>query len=531
LLRNQRSVASSRVSRRRFSRAEARRDASTQAGKIAPTPLGFTNPINQQRCSISSRRFSSIGIEERKGLPRLVIVSNRVSLPSGSQARAGGLAVAMREALQANGGLWFGWSGEVVDTLPAALRTVTRGNITYALTDLSTAEHDLYYAGYSNAALWPLLHFRLGLIEYHRNAARAYFEVNRRFAAMLAPMIAPDDLIWVQDYHLIPLGAALRAHGIANRIGFFLHTPFPPPDVVMALPRHESLIEAMCSYDLLGFQTDENRRAFLRCVTEIGGGKEQGADGFAAFGRTGRAATFPIGIDTDGFAELARRSAGSAETQRLEQSLGQRQLILGIDRLDYSKGIPQRFEAIEGLLTDWPEHRGQFTYLQITPYSRGEVSQYRTLRRQIEALAGRINGRFAEFDWSPIRYVNRSFTRASLAGFNRRARIGLVTPLRDGMNLVAKEFVAAQNPEDPGVLILSRFAGAANELDAALLVNPIDVDEMAIALRRGLAMSLGERRERWQTMMARLKSNTITTWRVNFLSALVETSPHTDVAA
>lgn len=455
-----------------------------------------------------------------RALPRLVVISNRVALPGGAQARAGGLAVAIREALQANGGLWFGWSGETADVVPPVPRTITRGNITYAVTDLTQEEHELYYAGYSNGALWPLLHFRVGLIEYRRNAAQAYFAVNRRFATMLAPLIGRDDLIWVQDYHLIPLGSALRELGIANRIGFFLHTPIPPPEVMIALPRHERLIEAMCAYDVVGFQTDENRRAFLRCVTQIGDGTAESDGHFTAFGRSGYAAAFPIGIDTEEFADLARRSAGSPEAQRLESSLGQRKLILGIDRLDYSKGIPERFEAIEGLLTDSPEFRAQFTYLQITPHSRSEIGEYRALRRRIDALAGRINGRFAEFDWSPIRYINRSFTRATLAGFNRHARIGFVTPIRDGMNLVAKEFVAAQDPDDPGVLILSRFAGAAKELDAALLVNPMDVDELVIALRRGLLMSLAERRERWQAMMAMVRRNTITTWRTNFLAAL-----------
>jgi trehalose 6-phosphate synthase len=453
-------------------------------------------------------------------LPRLVVVSNRVALPGGAQARAGGLAVAIREALQTSGGLWFGWSGEVADVASPAPRTVARGNITYAVTDLTPREHELYYAGYSNAALWPLLHFRLGLIEYHRNAAQTYFAVNRRLAAMLAPLIRHDDLIWVQDYHLIPLGSALRELGVTNRIGFFLHTPFPPPEVMIALPSHQRLIEAMCAYDVVGFQTAENRQAFLRCVTQIGGGTEEGDGRFTAFMRSGYAATFPIGIDTEAFADLAHRSAGSPEARRLEDSLADRKLILGVDRLDYSKGIPERFEAIEGLLTDSPEFRAQFTYLQITPHSRGEVGQYRALRRQIEALAGRINGQFAEFDWSPIRYVNRSFTRATLAGFNRHAHIGLVTPFRDGMNLVAKEFVAAQDPEDPGVLILSRFAGAAKELDAALLVNPLDIDELVTALRRGLLMSLAERRDRWQAMMTMLRRNTIVTWRNDFLASL-----------
>ncbi len=452
-------------------------------------------------------------------MARLVIVSNRLSLPGPGQARAGGLAVAVREALRERGGIWFGWSGEIATPAETA-RITTRGKITYAATDLSATEHKQYYLDYANSTLWPLLHFRLGLMEYRRDAARAYLEVNRRFAKMLAPLIGPDDLIWIHDYHLIPLGQELRRLGLRNRLGFFLHTPFPPAEVLIALPRNEALIEAMCAYDLVGFQTEDCVRAFSSCITAIAGGSDLGSDGIAAFGRRLRAEAFPIGIDTEGFVELARRASGSPETLRLEESLSGRALILGVDRLDYSKGIPQRFDAIEALLTDSPEQRRQFSYLQITPYSRGDVAQYRALRRQIEEAAGRVNGKFAEFDWSPIRYVNRSFTRQTLAGFHHRARIGLVTPLRDGMNLVAKEFVAAQNPEDPGVLVLSRFAGAANQLKAALLVNPIDVDETAAALRRGLAMSREERIERWRSMMAVLRTNTVATWCADFLAAL-----------
>lgn len=453
-------------------------------------------------------------------MARLVIVSNRLTLPGDGQTRAGGLAVAMREALRERGGIWFGWSGDVVETPGNAPRITTRGKITYAATDLSAAEHKLYYLGHANATLWPLLHYRLGLMEYRRDAARTYLEVNRRFAKLLAPLIAPDDLVWVHDYHLIPLGQELRKLGVRNRIGFFLHTPFPPAEVLIALPRCEGLIEALCAYDVAGFQTEDCVRAFMSCIREIGGGAEFGGGEFTAFGRQARVAAFPISIDAEGFADVARRASASPEAQRLDESLAGRALILGVDRLDYTKGIPHRFDAIEALLTDWPEHRRQFNYLQITPYSRAEVAQYRALRRQIEEAAGRVNGKFAEFDWSPIRYVNRSFSRQTLAGFHRRARIGLVTPLRDGMNLVAKEFVAAQNPEDPGVLVLSRFAGAANELQAALLVNPIDVDGVAAALRRGLSMSRDERVERWQAMMQVLQRNTIATWCSAFLGAL-----------
>ena len=461
-------------------------------------------------------------------MPRLVIVSNRVRLPTDRSAQAGGLAVALREALRRAGGLWFGWSGEVSDAPAAEPHVVTSGRVGYVTVDLGREDHQRFYLGYANSTLWPLLHFRLGLLAYKRPEFEGYLRVNARFAAALAPRLEPDDLVWVHDYHFIPFAAELRKLGIANRIGFFLHTPFPSADVLVALPHHEVLLRALCAYDLLGFQTDMATRAFLDCVAVLGGGRVAEGGSFESHGLRGRAATFPIGIDAKGFADLARRAFDSKETQRLRDSLGQRKLIIGVDRLDYSKGIPNRFEAIDGLLSAWPDQRRRFNYLQITPHSRGEVRQYRDLRRQLESTAGRINGQFAEFDWSPIRYINRSFTRTTLAGFYRLARVALVTPLRDGMNLVAKEFVAAQDEADPGVLILSHLAGAAQELGAALIVNPFDIDEIAAALNRALAMPLEERRERWTEMSAAVWRNTITTWHQGFVAALraAEPAPH-----
>jgi len=333
-------------------------------------------------------------------------------------------------------------------------------------------------------------------------------------------LLRPDDLIWVHDYHLVPFGAELRRLGARQRIGYFLHTPFPPAQVMVALPHHRRLMESLCAYDLIGFQTPADLRAFTGYIRDVARGSVDNDGCFSAFGQQARAAVFPIGIDTENFAQMARQATASAEAKRLEQSLSGRRLIIGVDRLDYSKGIPNRFDAIEGLLSDWPEHRGTFNYLQIAPHSRGEVAQYRALRRVIEAAAGRINGKFAEFDWTPIRYVNKGMTRATLAGFYRIARVGLVTPFRDGMNLVAKEFVAAQDAADPGVLILSEFAGAARELDAALVINPYDLDAMSAALHRSLIMPFDERRERWQTMMAAVRDNTVATWSDAFLSAL-----------
>jgi trehalose 6-phosphate synthase len=463
-------------------------------------------------------------------LARLVIVSNRVSLPTDRSAQAGGLAVALREAMRGRGGLWFGWSGQVTDAPTREPHVLESGRVTYVTADLERADHQHFYLGYANSTLWPLFHFRLGLVAYKRQDFEGYLRVNAQFAAMLAPRLLPDDLVWVHDYHFIPFAAELRKHGVTNRIGFFLHTPFPSADVMVALPHHDTLLRALCNYDVVGFQTDSMTHAFLDCVLELAGGRVRGDGDFEAYGMRGHAGAFPIGIDATGFARTAERAADSPEALRLKGSLAGRKLIIGVDRLDYSKGIPNRFEAIDSLLSAWPDYRRTFNYLQITPHSRGEVSQYRDLRRQLEATAGRINGQFAEFDWSPIRYINRSFSRATLAGFYRLARIGLVTPFRDGMNLVAKEFVAAQDSNDPGVLILSHLAGAARELDASLLVNPFDVDAIAAALNRALGMSLDERRERWRQMSAAVWRNTIATWHHAFVAAL-EAAPQIAIAS
>jgi trehalose 6-phosphate synthase len=464
-------------------------------------------------------------------LPRLVVVSNRVSIPK-KGTKAGGLAVALREALETKGGLWFGWNGEVADEPVPVPRQVIHGRITYVTTDLTRQDYEEFYNGFSNSTLWPLFHYRLGLLEVSRKSYEGYLRVNAAFAARLAPMLLPDDVVWVHDYHLIPLGDELRRLGVRNRIGFFLHTPFPVPELLVALPHHRRLVRAMCAYDLVGFQTADDVRAFINYVGgEVRG--HVGEDGrFTAFGRRAKVAAYPIGIDCDTFIDLAARHANAAETKRLTDSLRGRRLILGVERLDYSKGLIQRFEAIECLLESHPDLKGKFELMQIAAPSREEVARYRTLKRQLESEAGRINGRFAEFDWQPIRYVNKSYDRATLAGFYRVACVGLVTPLRDGMNLVAKEFVAAQDPDDPGMLVLSRFAGAARELTSALIVNPYDAGEVADALAQALTMPRAQRIERWRAMMAVVEANSIEHWRDAFLADLTaETEADAEDAA
>jgi trehalose 6-phosphate synthase len=453
-------------------------------------------------------------------LARLVVVSNRLVLPRERTSRAGGLAVGLRDALQKRGGVWFGWSGEVVEVPDKKPRITTAGKITYAALDLSPADHDSYYVGYANSTLWPLCHYRLGLIDFRRAHFEGYLRVNANFAEALAPLLKPDDLVWIHDYHFIPLAAELRRLGVDNRIGFFLHVPFPATEVFSALPAHRKFARDLSTYDLIGLQTESDVRAFTGYIASEAGGTIFPDGTFEAFGLRSRVGAFPIGIDTEAFAATAQEEAATEETERLRQSLVGRSLVIGVDRLDYSKGIPQKVDAFSELLGRWPEHRNRVVFMQIAPVSRGEVAQYRTLRREIEGGAGRLNGKYAEFDWVPVRYLNRSFSRQTLAGFYRVARIGFVTPLRDGMNLVAKEYVAAQNPDDPGVLVLSRFAGAARELKAALIVNPFDVDQLAEALHHGLVMPLDERRSRHAAMMEVLRVNTIAAWRERFLTEL-----------
>ncbi len=436
---------------------------------------------------------------------RLVIVSNRVPSPRERGQLAGGLAVALREALVGREALWFGWSGSN-HALGEAPRLARMGRITFATVDLPQADFTGYYRGFSNGMLWPLFHHRMGLAEFRREDLAAYRRVNEAFAAALVPLLRPGDLVWVHDYHLIPLGAGLRRRGFAGRLGFFLHVPFPPRPIFEALPQGAALLADFAAYDVLGVQTEEDA--------------EHLNDMLARADLPVRAGAYPIGIDPDAFAAEARTAAAGPEGARLRESLGGRALILGVDRLDYSKGLPHRFRGFEQLLKRFPEHRNRVTLLQVAPVSRGDVAQYRALRRELDELAGRINGEHAEFDWVPLRYLTQTVPRSTLAGFQRIASIGLVTPLRDGMNLVAKEFVAAQDPAHPGALVLSRFAGAAQEMEGAILVNPHDPDETAEALHIALTLPEAERRARWERMWQATRRHTAAGWARSFIADL-----------
>jgi trehalose 6-phosphate synthase len=451
-------------------------------------------------------------------MARVVIVSNRVPIPKARGASAGGLAVALRDLLKP-GTMWFGWSGRLASEPSAQPALVEARGVTYATIDLTSEDYRGFYVGFANGALWPLLHFRIGLMRFRREDYEGYLSVNRSFADALGTVLQPDDTVWAHDYHLIPFGRMMRERGFHGPMGFFLHIPFAPPSMMEALPVARELIADLCAYDLVGFQTEEHARDFRDCAQRMLGATVQG-EWVRLNGRSMRVFACPIGIDAESFSRDADRAVNDKVVQRLAGSLIGRALAIGVDRMDYSKGLPQRFEAYARLLEKHPEYHRKVHLLQICPRSREEVDEYRKLRSELDRLAGRINGRFSEFDWTPLRYSTRAAPRTTLAGLYRIARVGVVTPLRDGMNLVAKEFVAAQSDEDPGVLILSQFAGAAHELTEALIVNPFDPDAIADAMHQALSMPTPERRERHLALKEKVLRTTAHAYSQHFMEAL-----------
>jgi trehalose 6-phosphate synthase len=460
---------------------------------------------------------------ERETSRRLVMVSNRVPDPAGGPA-AGGLAIGVEAALRNHRGLWLGWDGRLEETSVCTSSSSTLDGIEYVRLSVPRALQERAYSGFSNSTLWPLFHSFLDKFRYREEDHAAYREVNGLFARELARLLEPEDLVWVHDYHLIPLAAELRSLGVAARIGFFLHIPFPHFEILRALPRFGEFVDELLQFDVIGFQTETDRQAFLDAARIVRGAITSGADDVLGVdGRTLRVGVFPIGIDVDAVATTAAQAAQTAPVRRMFEGLQGRSLIIGVDRLDYSKGLLERFEAYRRFLEDAPAQIGGVTYLQIASLGRQTVKAYARTRDALEQSAGRINGRFADADWTPIRYLNRSFPHSTLMGFLRVARVCVVTPVRDGMNLVAKEFVAAQNRADPGMLILSDRTGAAHELEHALQVNPYDVCGIARALDAALAMPLDERRARHEALLAALRRNDVHRWRNRFLTAL--TSP------
>jgi trehalose 6-phosphate synthase len=452
---------------------------------------------------------------------RLVVVSNRVADPR--KPASGGLAVAVGQALEASGGLWFGWSGKVVENgTPGEgdLHLHHAGKVQLATVDLSREDHDSYYLGYSNGVLWPVFHYRVDLADFDAGFIGGYRRVNQMMAQKLATLLRPDDIIWVHDYHLIPLAAALRAMGCQQRMGFFLHIPLPPPLILATIPHHEWLMRSLFAYDLVGFQTKADVAHFSSYVgTEISA-DVLGEHEFRAFGKTLQVQAFPIGIDVDEFNALADGPESQAMQAQMLAEYARRRVLLGVERMDYSKGLPQRFKAFRLLLQNYPENLGHATLIQIAAPSRESVDAYAALRQELEGLSGAINSEFGQLDWMPMRSIHRNVARKRLPGLFRAAAVALVTPLRDGMNLVAKEFVAAQDPADPGVLVLSRFAGAAEQMPEALLVNPYDTTRTAEIIQLALQMPLAERQRRHRALLQGIRNEDVHWWRRSFLDAL-----------
>jgi len=455
---------------------------------------------------------------------RLIVVSNRVSPPrEEGEGTVGGLAMALAAALREHDGVWFGWSGETCESFTGRLSMERVSGVTVATVDLEEADVRDYYNGYANKTLWPLFHYRLDLMLHERAFQQAYARVNERLADTLTPLVGPEDVVWVHDYHLIPLGRALRARGLKNRIGFFLHIPWPSRRLLATLPGGRALAQSLFDYDLVGFQTDDARGAFEDYVrVELGGQVGQSDGTVRADGRVVRLGTFPIGLDTAAFTAAAASEEGVRFHERMVESAAGRRMIVGVDRLDYSKGLEDRFRAYEEFLEQNPDQHEKVFFLQIATPSRDAVEAYQEIHARLDSVSGRINGAYATVDWVPLCYVNRGYRRDELAGVYRAARVGLVTPLRDGMNLVAKEYVAAQDPEDPGVLILSRFAGAAAQMGASLIVNPFAREEVADAIARALNMPLQERKARWQELFEGVRTQDVSWWRETFVRALLQ---------
>ena len=454
-------------------------------------------------------------------MSRLIVVSNRVSVQDApGDAASGGLTVALCDALKNTGGMWFGWSGKTTARYDPHPALKTRNGVTVATVDLEAEDVAEYYNGFANTVLWPLFHQRIDLTHHERSFGDGYQRVNARFADALVQMIQPDDVIWVHDYHLIPLGEALRQRGVRNPIGFFLHIPWPARELMATLPRHTELVRALFAYDLAGFQSEAWLSAFNDYVVNEAGGAMIAGGRLSAFGRILQAGVFPIGIDPGSIRRLVDSPGAVESYERATVTNLARSMVIAVDRIDYSKGLEQRFLAFERLLEDHPELGEKVSLLQVGQPSRVSLNAYEQIGKTLDAVSGRINGRFATVDWTPIRYLNRSYGRDHITGLYRAARVGLVTPLRDGMNLVAKEYVAAQNPADPGVLVLSRFAGAAAQMKQALIVNPYSREDMADAIHQALVMPQAERISRWTDLIAGVERDDADGWRESFLRAL-----------
>ncbi|MBI4503320.1 MAG: bifunctional alpha,alpha-trehalose-phosphate synthase (UDP-forming)/trehalose-phosphatase [Gemmatimonadetes bacterium] len=455
----------------------------------------------------------------------LVIVSNRLPFtveprPEGPlfTRSPGGLVTALEPVLSDRGGVWIGWNGLNTDDAGdlAGFAPESQSGVRYRALPLSAREVARYYEGFSNRTLWPLFHYFVSSTRIDARTWRTYEQVNQRFAEAAVQESDPDSMIWIHDYQLLRVPHYLRQHHERARIGFFLHVPFPSADVFRVLPWSRAIMRGMLGADLVGFHVQSYAEHFLLCAERLLGCEVDSKAGIVQFeGRQVSVQAHPIGVDVAHIEALA--SAAPPRPDVTEPGDGVAQ-VLGVDRLDYSKGLHQRLLSIERLFELHPMHRGRVTFTQILVPSRERVKEYEQLKRDIDETIGRVNGKFSEGGWTPIRYMVRSFPQDELMCRYHQAHVALVTPLRDGMNLVAKEYVAAQVSND-GVLILSELAGAAEELQEALLVNPFDVEAVTEALHSALTMPRDERRARMSALRDRVRANDVHGWIRRFLQA------------
>lgn len=469
---------------------------------------------------------------------RLIVVSNRLPLvvrPREEsddwevEAGSGGLVTAMVPVLRRHGGIWIGWPGTSTGEVPRleeVLDEHTAGwDYRVRPVILSEEEQDRFYYGFANQVVWPLFHDLQSHCNFDPAFWRAYRDVNRKFARAIADTASDDDFIWVHDYHLMNVARGLREAGVEARSGFFLHTPFPPLDLFVKLPWRTEILSGLLDYDLLGFQTARDRRNFVQCVralasdAEVEGGqrvvKARVGD------RTTRIGVFPISIDFDAFVRDAQAPEVDEEVDHIREQIPNRRLILGVDRLDYTKGIPEKLEALRVALRRYPYLQQNVTLVQLVVPSREDVPKYRELKEEVDRLVGEINGEFTQSGWVPVHYVYRTWDRVELLAYYRISDVALVTPLKDGMNLVSKEFCASSLDEE-GVLILSEFAGSSAQLqEGAVLVNPYDVEEVADAINRAVTMPPDRRRERMSGLRSSVRETDIYWWVDTFLRAAV----------
>jgi trehalose 6-phosphate synthase/phosphatase len=457
---------------------------------------------------------------------RLLIVSNRLPVTFVREGgklvarrSAGGLATGLSGPHEESGGLWIGWPGR-----PANLTQEERASMTRQLADIHTVpveisdrDQKMFYGSISNGVLWPLCHDRLDQLPLRIEGWEEYARVNAQFAEAVITHYRDGDTIWVHDYHLFHVPGLLRASLPTARIGFFLHIPFPTPEIFLTLPTRRVLIEHMLGADVIGFHTRRYLGHFAAVARRLLGLELDRGDCLTWQGRRVKLLVSPMGIDFAGFSERAGSSEVNAERLEL-RAMGQH-LLVGVDRLDYTKGIPRRMLALEQLLLKHPEWLGKVTLVQVAVPSRGDVGSYQRFRGEIEGLVGKLNGRFGTPTWTPIHYMYRSVTDTTLLALYRAADAMLVTPVRDGMNLVAKEFIASRVDEE-GVLVLSEFAGAAAELTDALIVNPYDVDGVADTILAALTMPGRQRRDRMRHLRAHVMANDVHQWTSQFLQEL-----------